>query len=72
MGVYVLSHFSHVQLFVTTWTVALQTQPMGLSRPYPLPGNLPNAGINLMSPALQVDYLPLSRWGSPMTNLVLY
>ena len=77
MGVCVFSHFSHVQLFATTWTVALQApQPMGLSRqeywsglPYPPPGNLPNAGINLISPTLQADSLPLSHWGNPMTNL---
>ena len=46
---------------------------MGFSReeywsglPYPLPGDLPNPGIELMSPvapALQVDSLPLSHQG---------
>ena len=52
-----LSHFSHVQLYVTLWTVACQApQSMGFSRqeywsglPCPPPGNLPNPGIELMS-----------------------
>ena len=49
----VISHFSHVWLFVTPWTVAHQTPlSMGLSRPeywsglpFPPPGALPNPGI---------------------------
>ena len=58
-----LSPFSHVQLFVTLWTVALQTPlSMGFSRPeyptglpYPPSGDLPDSTIkpvSLMSPAL--------------------
>ena len=58
----VLSRFSRVQLFVMLWTVAHQAPlSMGFSRqeywsglPYPLPGNLPDAGIkpvSLASPA---------------------
>ena len=54
---------SHVQLFVTLWTVAYQGPPsMEFSRqeywsglPFPLPGDLPNPGIkptSLTSPAL--------------------
>ena len=54
---------SHVQLFVTQWTVAYQAPvTMGFSRPeywsgvpFPTPGALPNPGIepvSLMSPAL--------------------
>ena len=57
------SHFSHVQLFVTLWTVAHQALlSMGVSRqeywsglPSPPPGDLPNPGIeplSLMSSAL--------------------
>ena len=54
---YILSHFSHVQLFVTPWTVARQApQSMGFSRqeywsglPLPSPGDLPNPGIKLVS-----------------------
>ena len=60
---YVLSRFSHVQLFVTLWTVACQVPlSLGFSRqeywsglPCPPPGNLPNPGIkpkSLTSPAL--------------------
>ena len=33
--------------------------------PFPSPGDLPNPGIEPMSPALQVDSLPLSHQGSP-------
>ena len=59
----VLSHFSHVQLFVTLWTVACQAPLfMGFSRqqywsglPYPPPGDLPDPRListSLTSPAL--------------------
>ena len=59
----VLSHFSHVWLFVTPWTVTCQASlSMGFSRqeywsglPFPSPRDLPNPGIEpvcLMSPAL--------------------
>ena len=52
-----LIHFSHVQLFVTLWTVScLAPLSMELSRqehwsglPYPPPRDLPNPGIELMS-----------------------
>ena len=33
--------------------------------PFPLPGNLPDPGIKPVSPALQMDSLLLSHWGSP-------
>ena len=53
MCVHVLSHFSHIQLFSATWTIAHQAPlPMGFSRqeywsdlPFPSPGDLPNPGI---------------------------
>ena len=56
---------SHVQLFVTPWTVAHQAPPsMGFSRqeywsalPFPSPGNLPDPGIEPRSPTLQADAL---------------
>ena len=62
-----LSHFSHVQLFVTPWTVAHQAPlSMGISSqeywsglPCLPPGNLPDAGpepASLMSPALAVRF----------------
>ena len=54
-----LSHFSHVLLFATLWTVACQAPlSMGFSRqeywsglPCPPPGDLPDPGIELTSPA---------------------
>ena len=75
-----LSCFSHVWLFVTPWTVARQAPlSMGFSRkeywsglPCPPPGDLPDSGIEhtSVSPALQVDSLLLSQWGSPLCFLV--
>ena len=61
----VRSCFSHVQLFVTLWTVARQAPlSMGSSGqehwsglPFPSPGDLPNPGIEPWSPALQADAL---------------
>ena len=64
---------SHVWLFVTPWTIAPQSPPsMGLSRqeywsglPFPSPGDLPNPGVELGSPALQADSLPSEPPGNP-------
>ena len=64
---------SHVQLFVTPWTAAYQAPlSMGFSRqeywsglPFPSPGDLPNAGIEPWSPALQTDALPSEPLGKP-------
>ena len=58
---------------LTPWTVAHQASPsMGFSRQeywsgllFPSPGDLPDPGIELAAPALQVDYLLLSHQGSP-------
>ena len=69
----VLSHFSHVCLFVMLWTIACQASlSMGFSRQeywsgllFPPPGDLPSPGIEPSSPALQTDSLLLSYWGSP-------
>ena len=57
---------SHVQLFVTPWSVAHQAPlSVGFSRqdywsglPLPSPGDLPNPGMESGSPVLQVDSLP--------------
>ena len=57
---------SRVRLFATPWTVAHQAPPsMGFSRqeywsglPSPSPGDLPDAGIEPGSPALQEDAWP--------------
>ena len=35
-----------------------------LENAFPPPGDLPNPGIKPVSPALQADSLPLSRWVS--------
>ena len=73
----VLSHFRHVQLFVTPWPVARQTcLSIGFSRqeyrsglPYPPPGDLPKPGIKPLSPAspaLQADSLPIEPPRKPI------
>ena len=67
-----LSHFSHVRLFVTLWTIAFQApQSMGFSKQEywsrlscSPPGARSHPGIEPASPALQVDSLQLSHWGS--------
>ena len=72
--VYIWLMLGHVQLFVTPYTVALQAplsrrfmrQEYWSGLPYPSPGDLPHPGIELRSPALQADSLPLSHLGSPM------
>ena len=56
---------SRVQLFLTPWTVAYQPPPsMGFSKqecwsglPFPSPGDLPNPGVEPMSPTLQAEAL---------------
>ena len=69
---------SHVQLFATPCTVALQAPlSMEFSRQeywsglsFPSPGDLPNPGIKPRSPASQVDSLPLGHLGSPVLNML--
>ena len=63
---------------VTPWTVACQAPlSMGFSRqeywsglPFLSPGDLPDPGIELGSPALQADDLPTELWGKPKSWLV--
>ena len=63
---------SRVLLLATPWTVEHQAPlSMGFSwqeywsvLPFPLQGNLPDPGIEPMSPALQVDSLLLRHQGS--------
>ena len=55
--------------FATSWTVARQAPLfMGFCRQeyrqFPPQGDLPDPGIELASPALQVNSLLLSHWGS--------
>ena len=63
----------HVQLFVTSWTVARQA-PLSVefSRhefcsglPFPTPGNLPHPGIEHTSPALQANSYRCATWEAP-------
>ena len=72
----VLSHFSHVRLFATPWTVACQALlSMGFSRQEywsgllcPPPGDLPDPGIEPLSLCLlhwQSGSLPLVPSGKP-------
>ena len=63
----------HVRLFATPWTVTYQAPvSIGFSRqeywsglPFPSPGDLPNPGLELRSPALQADSLPSEPPGKP-------
>ena len=65
---------SRVQLFATPWTIAYKAPLfMEFSRqeycsglPFPSPGDLPNLGIELGSPALQADSLPAELPGKPI------
>ena len=57
---------------VTPWTVARQAISIKFSRqeywsglPFPFPGDLPDPGIEPMSPAFQADSLPSEPPGSP-------
>ena len=76
----VLSHFSHVQLFETLWTVACHAPlSIGFSKQEywsglacPPPGDLPDPGketASLVSPPLQVDCLPLLSPGKPLRTV---
>ena len=67
---------SRVWLFATPWTVAYQSpQSMEFSRqeywsglPFPSPGDLPDAGIEPRSPALQADAWPSEPPGNPLLH----
>ena len=71
----VLSRFSRVQLCDPVDCSLPDSSAHGCSRqeywsglPCPPPGDLPDPGIETsspVSPALQVDFLPLSHWVSP-------
>ena len=68
---------SHVQLFATPWTVTRQTPlSIGFSRqeywsrlPFPPPGDLPNPGIEPVSPALAGRYFTAEPSGKTQTAL---
>ena len=73
------SRSSGVWLFAIPWTVGYQASPsIRFSRqeywsglPFPSPRDLPDTGIKLASPALQVDSLLLKHWGSPSLCFIL-
>ena len=76
MHMCVLSHFSHVQLSATQWTVTLRDllskrfsrQEFWSVLPCPPPGDLPGPEIMPTSPAapvLQADSLPLCHCRKP-------
>ena len=66
-----------IKLYPTLLCVARQAPPsMGFPRqeywsglPWPPPGALPDPGIKPASPALQMDYLPLSHQGGQATHI---
>ena len=80
-----VSHLSPVVLFVTLWTIAHQAAlSMGFSRqeywsgfPLPPPGNLPDLGIETLSPvspALECGFFttePLGKPSKPLLRLYL-
>ena len=67
-------HFSHAQLFATSWTLAcLAPLSMGLSRqeywsglPCPPSGDLPNPGTEPVSPVSQAKLFTTEPLGKPM------
>ena len=64
-----MTSLSRVRLFASLWTVAYQappsmeffTQEYWSGLPFPSPGDLPDAGIEPGSPALQTDVYHLSQ-----------
>ena len=68
-----MKSFSRVRLSATPWTVAYQApSSIGFSRqeywsglPFPSPGDLPDPGIELGSPALRADALTSEPPGKP-------
>ena len=69
----VLSHFCRVQLFAILWTVARQaplsmgfpSQEYWSGLPFPPPGDLPDPGIEPMSPALAGGFFTSEPPGKP-------
>ena len=72
----VLVH-SCIRLFATPWTVARQTPlSLGFSRqeyqsglPFPIPGGLPNPGVEPRSPALADGFFSTLPPGKPLWNM---
>ena len=65
---------SHVRIFATLWTVALQAPlSMGFPRqeywsglPFPTPGDLPDPGIKRKFPALAGGFFTTEPLGKPL------
>ena len=78
--VVVIESLSHVQLFVTPWTVARQASlSMGFPRQeywselqFPSPEDFPDPGKEHASPAWQADSLSLSHLGSPKIDIITF
>ena len=78
--VILFSHFSHVRLSVTPWTIAHQAPlSVGFSRqeywsglPFPSPEDLPSPGIEPMSPALTGGFFTSAPPGKPFLWLVQF
>ena len=80
---YMLSRFSHVQLYAMLWTVALQSllsigfsmQEYWSGLPFPSPGDLPNPGIKTSSPLapfLQADSLLVRHQKSQIIYIYIF
>ena len=80
---WVLSHFSHVQLCETPWTVAFQAPLcVGFSRQEywsgllcSPPGDIPDPGtepMSLMSPALAGEFFTISSTWEAQYNILIY
>ena len=75
----VLSGFSHIQLFATPWAAAHQAPlSMGFPRqehwsglPFPSPGDLPDPGIEPVSPALVDKFLTTESPGKAKIRLTI-
>ena len=70
---YMLSHFSHVWLFVTRWTAwGFSRQEYWSELPFCPPGDLPNPGIEPVSPAshaLAGGFFITAPPGKPVVSL---
>ena len=79
MHVFMLSPFSHVQLFASLWTIALQAslsrQEYWSGLPCPPQGNFPDPGIeltSLLSPVLASEFFTISAiWEALFVNIGL-
>ena len=71
---FVAQSLSHVRLFATPWTIACQAPlSMGFPRqeywsglPFPSPGDLPDPGIEYVSPTLAGGFYTTESPGEPM------